>query len=354
MEKSKKVTIQDVANYANVSVGTIDRVIHNRGKVSPEKKQKIEEAIKKLNFNPNLIARTLALGSRFLVCALIPSAPHSGHYWSIPKDGLEKAENMYRDFGMVVDIFPFHLFDENSFNSQAQKILEQNPDGVIIAPLFVQESLEFVKKLEEKNIPCVFIDSDIPGQKSLTYIGPDVKQSAYIAAKLLNSVVGKENELLILHMVKGYENAAALKRMEAGFIEFFNEKKGDPTRIHKLTINSTNKDVVFRELTKFYIRNQNIKGVFVTNSKAFLVSDFHLTHELDIRVAGYDLVQENINHLKKGGIDYLISQSPQKQGLKAVQSLFELFVYKKEPGKIQNVPLDIIIRENVDFYINFN
>lgn len=352
MEKSKKVTIQDVANYANVSVGTIDRVIHNRGKVSPEKKQKIEEAIKKLNFYPNLLARTLALGSRFVVCALIPSAPYPGHYWSIPKDGLDKGETMYKDFGMVVDVFYFQLFDENSFNLYANKILEQNPDGVIIAPLFVQETQAFVKKLKEKNIPFVFIDSDIAGQESLTYIGPDVKQSAYIAAKLLNSEVEKNAGLLILHMVKGYENAAALKRMESGFEEFFQEEN-NTNRIHKFTINSTEKDVVFRELTKFYVKNQNIEGVFVTNSKAFLVSDFHLTHELDIRVVGYDLVQENIQHLKSGGIDYLISQSPLKQGLKAVQSLFELFVYKKKPEKVQNVPLDIIIRENVDYYLNF-
>ncbi|HDR52127.1 MAG TPA: LacI family transcriptional regulator, partial [Mariniphaga anaerophila] len=48
MERTKKVTIQDVARYANVSVGTIDRVIHNRGKVSPEKRKKVEDAIEKL------------------------------------------------------------------------------------------------------------------------------------------------------------------------------------------------------------------------------------------------------------------------------------------------------------------
>jgi len=354
MSKTKKVTIQDVANYAKVSVGTIDRVIHNRGKVSPDKKKKIEDAIEELNFNPNLIARTLALGSRFHICALIPSVPYPKHYWSIPKSGLEKAEAMYKDFGVAVDIFSFQLFDESSFNKQAQKILDQNPNGVILAPLFINESFLFVKKLEEKGIPYVFIDSDIPGQNNLSYIGPDIKQSAFIAGKLLDLAVGKEGDLLILNMVKGYENAAALKRMETGFSDYFLKNYESLDRIKKLTIDSTSKEVVFRELTKFYIKNQNIKGVFVTNSKAFLASDFHQTHELDIKVIGYDLVQENIDQLKSGGIDYLISQSPLKQGMKAVQSLFELFVYKKEPKKTQNVPLDIIIRENVDFYLNFS
>ncbi len=352
MKGEKKVTIQDLAKYANVSVGTIDRVIHNRGKVSPEKKKKIEDAIKELDFNPNLIARTLALGSQYQICALIPSVPYPGHYWSIPKGGLEKAETLYKDFGIAVDIYYYQLFDESSFNEQAHKILEQNPDGVVLAPLFIQESQVFVKQLEDKNIPCVFIDSDLPKQNSLCYIGPDIKQSAFIAGRLLDYSVQKEGDLLIFNMVKGYENAAALKRMESGFREYFKDSGQD--RIHELTVNSTNKEVVFRELTKFYIKNPDIKGVFVTNSKAFLVSDFHLTHELDIRVVGYDLVQENINHLKSGGIDFLISQSPLSQGMKAVQTLFELFVYKREPAKVQNVPLDIIIRENVDFYLNFN
>lgn len=353
MENVKKVTIQDVAKFANVSVGTIDRVIHNRGKVSPDKKQRIEEAIKKLDFNPNLLARTLALGNRFLISTLIPAAPYRSHYWSIPKGGIDRAAGMYKDFGVIVDSRFYNLFDESSFVDQTQKILETNPNGVILAPLFMNESLVFVRKLKERGIPYVFIDSDVPDQGSLTYIGPDVKQSAFIAAKLLNTVVQKTDDVLILNMVKGIENAAAVKRLDAGFRRYYQENGIEENKIHTLTINSTDKEIVFRELTKFYIKNQNIKGVFVTNSKAYLVSDFHLAHELDTRVVGYDLVEQNVEHLKSGGIDYIISQNPMQQGIKAFQTLFELFIYKNEPPKIQHVPLDIIIRENVDFYIDF-
>jgi hypothetical protein len=72
MHRNRKVTLQDVARYANVSVGTIDRVLHKRGKVSPEKLRVVEEAISKLNFNPNQLARTLALGNQFNICILMP------------------------------------------------------------------------------------------------------------------------------------------------------------------------------------------------------------------------------------------------------------------------------------------
>ncbi len=353
MDNSKKITIQDIAKHANVSVGTVDRVIHKRGKVSADKKRKIEDAIEKLNFNPNMLARTLALGKRFLVCTLLPTSPHPGHYWSLPKSGIERAGAMYKDFGVAVESYSYNLFDESSFIEQTNLILGLNPSGVVLAPRFLRESLNFVEKLNEKGIPYVFIDTDIPAQRNLTYIGPDVEQSAYIAARLLNSVVDTTNDILILNMFKGIENAAALKRMELGFKKYFNEHGIDENRIRVLTINSTKKDVVFKELTKFYIKNKGINGVFVTNSKAFLAAEFHLIHDLDIRVVGYDLVAENIKHLKTGGIDFIISQSPMQQGLKGLQTLFELFIYKTEPPKIQYVPLDIIIKENVGFYVNF-
>ncbi|RIH66309.1 LacI family DNA-binding transcriptional regulator [Mariniphaga sediminis] len=353
--KTKKITIQDVARHANVSVGTIDRVIHNRGKVSPAKREKVEEAIKELNFNPNLLARTLALGNRFTICALIPSTPYPGHYWSIPTQGIDVAAAQFNDYGIVVEYYYYDLFDETSFVKQAGNILNASPHGVIMAPLFLQESKTFTEKLKKKKIPYIFIDADLPGGNSLSYIGPDVKRSAFIAGKLLNSVLPENSEILIVNMVKGFENAAALRRIEDGFREYFQNKGLEKERpIQVLTISSTHKETVFRELTKFYIRNSSVKGVFVTNSKSFLVSEYHRQHELDIRVVGYDLVEDNAHHLKTGGIDFIISQGPFQQGKRAIQTLFDYFVFKKEPEKIQHVPLDIIIYENLDFYISFN
>lgn len=354
MAKNKKTTIQDLANYANVSIGTIDRVLHNRGKVSLAKRKKVEEAIEKLDFNPNLLARTLALGRQFKVCSLFPEATNVHSYWSLPKIGVDQGVEVYRDFGMELHTYEYSLFDESSFVKSADAILGKNPSGVILAPLFEKESLEFIAKLEERDIPYVFIDANIKNKKNLSYIGPDLEGSGFIAGKLLNSLLDPSDDILIVNMVKGFENSAHTALVENGFRNYFKEHGSRTKRsVNSITIPSTAETEVNRELTTYYIKNPGTKGVFVTNSRAHLISKYHALHELDIKVVGFDIVPGNVTELKNGNIDFIISQRPVFQGVTAVKVLFDFFVYKKSPAAIQYVPLDIIIKENVDYYINF-
>ena len=349
----RKTTIQDVANYANVSIGTIDRVIHNRGKVSPTKIKKIEEAIELLDFSPNLLARTLALGKQFVICSLFPEALGDQSYWCLPKKGVEQAANDYRDFGIVVDSFEYSLFDESSFTQHAEAILKKAPDGVVLAPLFEKESLLFVNALEKKGIPYVFIDANIPDKKNLSYIGPDSNGSGYLAGKFLNSILNHDGDVLIVNMVKGIENNAHVRVVENGFREFFEStNQEEQRRIDSITIRSTDKEEVTQELAAYYIKNPDTKGVFVTNSKAHLVSEYNRKHNLDIKVIGFDLVEGNITEIKNGGIDFIISQSPVFQGSHAIRALFDFFVYKRTPLNIQHVSLNIIVKENIAYYMD--
>ncbi|HUH47046.1 MAG TPA: LacI family DNA-binding transcriptional regulator, partial [Arenibacter sp.] len=279
MGKVKKTTIQDLANYADVSIGTVDRVIHNRGKVSDAKQRKVEEAISKLNFNPNLLARTLALGQQFVICSLFPRATHQNSYWNLPGRGVEEAVVDYRDYGIVCHSMEYDLFDEASFIESAEAIIAMDPSGVILAPLFEKESLLFIKKLDDKRIPYIFIDGTIPDQNNLSYIGPDLNGSGHVAGRLMGSILKDADDILILNLVKGLENSH-INSIEKGFREFYGSFGGDGERkINTLTIPSIEEGEITRELTKYYIKNPGTKGVFVTNSRAHIVARYHAVHE---------------------------------------------------------------------------
>lgn len=68
-----KVTIKDVAKEAGVATSTVSRVLSNNPKISEETKVKVNEAIKKLNYKPNAIARSLANNKTKILGVVLPS-----------------------------------------------------------------------------------------------------------------------------------------------------------------------------------------------------------------------------------------------------------------------------------------
>jgi DNA-binding LacI/PurR family transcriptional regulator len=71
------VTIKDVAKLSGVSIKTVSRVVNNLAEVSPETRQKVQQAILELGYQPNTTARNLVAGKTNTVGVIIP---HSADY----------------------------------------------------------------------------------------------------------------------------------------------------------------------------------------------------------------------------------------------------------------------------------
>ena len=108
------IRIKDIAKMAQVSVGTVDRVIHKRGEVSTESFKKVMGILEKTGYKPNLIARTLGNHKTFKVIALLPDA-NKDEYWKMAYEGVQKAEKDWSQYGISIKILFFDLYDKNSF-----------------------------------------------------------------------------------------------------------------------------------------------------------------------------------------------------------------------------------------------
>lgn len=70
-------------------------------------------------------------------------------------------------------------------------------------------------------------------------------------------------------------------------------------------------------------------------------------------VIGHDLLKENVDCLKKNLVQFLICQRPEEQGYKAVDKLFRSIVQKRRVEKKEYTSIDIVTKENVDYYKEF-
>lgn len=327
-------------------------MLHNRGEVAESTKKKIRKIIEELDYQPNILASTLASKKSVVFASLLPQPPSVDGYWDKPFIGIKRRISELQQYGVQIQSYTFSQSNPQSFNSEAEKILKLKPDGIILAPFFKKESEKFIEKLKELNIPFVFIDSEIKNAGHLGYIGQNSFQSGLVSGKLLDLIL-PEGNILILHFAKEMDNQNHLVQREKGFYQWYLGKKENKHKLFTFEVADTLQDDWMREVNNQII-DKNIKGVFVTNSKVFnvgrLIEKYRLT---GIQVIGHDLLKENVKFLKKNIVQFLICQRPEEQGYNAINKLFRSVVQKRNIAKENYTSIDIVTKENVDFYKEF-
>jgi LacI family transcriptional regulator len=351
VEKEELVGVKEIARRANVSIATVDRVLHNRSGVSEKTREKINSIIRDLDYQPNLLARRLASRKAIQFAILIPRISEETNFWEAPLNGIEQAEAEIRPYGIKLKKYFFDQNDKHSFVSQTQLMLKENLDGVLLAPSFVEESIAFTRECQKRSIPYIFIDSDISNQESLSYIGPDLFQSGYLAGHLINYLFDA-GKVLLVNISKEIGEDHHLLRKEDGFRKYFKNNES-PKEILKIDIRDTDYPSIKKHLAEILLKEGQIKAVFVTNSRVSYVAQYleeaGITDKLLI---GFDYVKENIDYLRKGTIDFLICQKPREQGYRGVMALYNTIVQHSPVEKEYFMPIDIITKENYAFYRN--
>src|SRR6187431_1263811 len=133
-QESKLSGVREIARIAKVSIGTVDRVINQRPGVSEKTRLLIEDIIKKMNYQPNMLARRLASTRSLNFATLIPEVSKETEFWKAPLAGIEQAENEIKQFGINIHKHFFDQNDKRSFVSEGKKILDREYDGVLLAP----------------------------------------------------------------------------------------------------------------------------------------------------------------------------------------------------------------------------
>lgn len=346
--------IRDIAELANVSAGTVDRVLHNRPGVKKETREEILKILEEINYSPNLMAKTLASKKTTTFAILIPGSKSANSYWTQPILGIQQAANELSKFRTVVDIYTFDDYDQKSFTNMANRILNEKPKGVVFSPVFFRASNTFIKGLEKLEIPYVFVDTNLKDSDNIAYFGQDAFKSGYLAAKLMTYGLDGSGELLIVKLVNNLPVSKHVEKRENGFRTYLEDMKiSDKYRIFDLEIDLLGKGEPQKSLKRFFGEHK-VNGIFVPNSRAYRIAQFMKKQDiLCPLVIGYDLIPKNIEYLESGVINFLIGQRPEEQAYKAIQSLFNYTVLKVDVKKQNYSPIDIITKENIEFYKEF-
>ncbi len=205
-----KATINDVAKQAGVSIKTVSRVINNETSVRPLTREKVQQAVAELNYQPNLSARNLA-GTKSFSVAYIYDNPNA-YYIIDMQNGILSA---CKQQGFELVIHPCDAKSENITEEVVNMVKHARIAGLILTPP-LSEMPDFVKSLLELDVKVVRIMSgdEAPDELSPCVMVNDRDAAQTITQHLIDLghkniafLAGDAEHMSTIERYKGYRRA---------------------------------------------------------------------------------------------------------------------------------------------------
>lgn len=339
------MTIKEIAQICGVSRGTVDRVLNNRGGVSPEKENLIRSFIDKCGYVPNYSAKALAARKKDLEIGVILFSDQNPFFADIIH-GINRAIDEYHYYGIPAKI---KVMDQYSEEEQLKLIdeLSSSISALIIDPINTKRIADKINKMHDQGIPTFTVGGDLENSKRLRYIGTDYLQSGKLAAGIFRIVAPPNASIGIISGVSDESAVLGHDLRLRGFIEHLKETRPD-IAIKGILPSEDNDFTAYENTSKMLEQYKDIS--FIQVLTAGLNGVYHAIKKSNrpIGVIAFDLSPVSEKMLKEGIAKAIVIQHPDKQGFMAYRVACEYIINGFLPQEYDTaLSNELIIPENL-------
>ncbi len=338
-----KITIQDVARRAGVSVATIDRVLNHRPGVKPLTVEKVETAIRELNYQPDRIAARLARGKDYRFWFILPTT--AGEFFQSIASEVEDAARRMAGERVTILIRKVDVFD-GPLLAQVLDEMGEDVDGVALVALDHPAVREAINALVARAITVVTLVSDVPGSKRTHFAGIDNSSAGRTAAGLMGRFLGGRKGTIGLfagslslrdHIERqfGFEQVMAHEFPQFEILPV-RESRDDVERSEELT-------------AQLLEEHKDVIGIYnVGGGTRGIVAGLEATKRAsDVVFIAHEVTEGSRRALIRGSIDAIINQDAGHE----VRSAVRVLIAKADKTPLveaqERIRIDIFMRDNL-------
>ncbi len=324
------VTIQQIAEKAGVSRGTVDRALNNRGRINPEVADMVKRTAEEMGYvhkarkrqkNPN--------GKRKI--GIVTQLSGSSFMLEI-KRGIQTGKKELEDLGIEVLVKENASVHEDEQLHAIDELVKEGIQGLAIMPVdseAIREKLNWLTN--EKKIPVVTFNSDIVGTKRCCFVGMDNKLSGQTAAGLFGVMTRGVGKILV---ITGYFSSMLNNSRVDGFVEEI-KKISPKLEIAGVQGSFNNTEEVRKIIENAMMSIAGINGIFVVSGGQEGIVEAFKNLGVDSRpyVVIYDQTKKNEKLLRDNVADFLIDQNGFEQGYRPQRILADLLLNDNQPEK---------------------
>ncbi|MCP1100956.1 LacI family transcriptional regulator [Aequitasia blattaphilus] len=339
------VTIKEIAQLANVSRATVDKVINHRPGVKKETRDRIETIIEELNYQPNLLGKALVQSKEPMKIGIILTPDHNPFIQTI-LHGIRRAEQEYSQFGFTIIVKMLTTLEPAELVSILSELETLGVEGIAFIPLDDEQVILKANQLAKNGIAILTWNSKLEGIQDFRYVGQDHVKGGRIAAGLMEKLLPAGGNICII--TSSRELSCHQDRLE-GFTQRISQCK-NPFKILEIRENQDKRDEAFKLTLEYCNLYPEIDGIYLTSSGCDgAVNALSLVNRLyNTRLICHDLVPETEKLLEDDSLDFVLSQSAEVQGYQLVKELFDYLMKKQRPSShFFEIPVEIITKELV-------
>lgn len=322
-------TIVDVAKLAGVTPTTVSRVINNRGYISEKTRNKVNEAMDQLGYQPNEIARSLTKQKSNTIGVIVPHISHPYFAKLISNLENEAAKSGYKII----------LCNSKEKAEKEKQYLDMCKSNRVAGIILCSGNVES-NKINTGNIPVVLLEKNF--EEGKLGIQCDNYQGGKLATEHLIDCGCKR----LLHFSGVIDEEMPADNREKAFIDICNENNIE-FFIRKYDINTYNEMNYYEYIKDTLNEIKNIDGIFAS-SDLIAAQVIQVCNELNIRIpsdvklVGFDDVE--IAKLTTPTITTI--HQPIKEMAKLVIELIDSKYKNIEVNEQTILPIELVVRNS--------
>ncbi len=351
------VTIKDIAQRAGVSRGTVDRVLHDRGKVSPQKAEKIRRIADEMGYQPNIAGRGLAARKKHLKLGFVYIKSEHTPFHSVIYESAKQYAQELEQYGVSVTFFGLEPDKySGSFKDCGNPMLynmfhSQKMDGWAVVGTLGNVIKQTVEESGSETAPIVVYNMDEDVENKLAFVGCDYVQSGRLACGIAALLTKNRAHVGIVSMDDGSIQSSMAR--VAGFETEVKERYPQIQIVAKHFVENSKKgrEEFSMKVYQMLEEHKDIDVLYLLNPGDYSVCQMvrRAGATRDVRIITNDLVTDwQREMVKNGTIDVAICQEPEKQGVKPLEILFNYLALGIEPETLwYKTELSVRIGQNV-------
>ncbi len=342
---SRNAGVKDIARALGVSIGTVDRALHDRPRINPLTRQRVLAMAETLGYKPNLAARYLKSKKQLRFAVVLPRGVAT--FFDAVREGIREAAAPF-EMAVRLEFENYRRLGEGDARLFEQAI-DGDASGVIIAPGNPAEMKPLIRRAAQRKIPVVCVATDAPGTERLTAVSADSYTSGAMAAELLTRFQrGRPLAAVVTGCLDTVDHAEKLRGFRAAVAA-----AGDPLEIVEVIEAHDDQREAFVRSRQMLAQHPGLAAVYVSTSNSIPVlrAIEKAGRAGAMAVVTTDIFPELLPHLRSGAVWATMYQRPISQGRLAFEALYRFLVEGRCPaGKIRLLP-HVVMRSNLDLIL---